>query len=106
MKITKVEIKFAYSEQANSFVKWCDISGCFEEYGIMIAQRPDISRYVVSVFHPRIKAYAFSFWFSYAGGFEKYRAFLFKNELIGERLMPARIESVDVNEKGIRIGIR
>ena len=106
MKITKVEIKFAYSEQANTFVKWCDGSDCFAEYGIMVAQRPNMSRYVIGVFHSRVKAYAFSFWFANAGGFDKYRAFLFEGELIGEMLMPGIVESVGTNEKEIRISIR
>ena len=103
--MTTVEIKFAINTQAESFVNWIEVSDGFEKFGIMIAQRPSISRTVVTVFSNRSRAQKFAFWFAYEGGLEIFNAHLLESDASKAFLLD-KVESLDVNKNGLRLSIR
>ena len=103
--MTKVEIKFARSEQAEAFVGWAELSEGLESHGIMIGQESLKSRIVVAVFHSRRRASSFASWFAFEGGLEKFKEYLLENEINREFLVD-RVEFIETNKDGMWIGIR
>ena len=103
--MTKVEIKFARSEQAEAFVQWSETSESFAGFGIMIAQESIVSRSVVAVFPSRRRADGFVTWFAFGRGLEEFKEYLSENETEKEFLVDS-VEYVDKNREGMRIGIR
>ena len=103
--MTNVEIKFACSEQAGAFAGWAELSEGLESHGIMIGQESLKSRTIVAVFHSRRRASSFVSWFAFEGGLEKFKEYLLENE-ISRELTVDRVEFIDTNKDGMRIGIR
>ena len=103
--MTTVEIKFTCSEQADAFVGWAELSEGLESHGIMIGQESLKSRMVVTVFSKRSRAQDFVSWFAFEGGLEKFKEYLLENDISREFLVE-RVEFIDTNKDGMKIGIR